>query len=830
MSLRLTDVSIWLNQAVKGLRDRTGAALPNAHVLGLFHRVCKLLFYRIRPVFVFDGPPPQLKRDTLAGRRRRKGRAKEKSDAARARIIENFLRAQAVRAAQLRTQSQAVGKVLDGGAERLAELLNKRNKAREKDLFELPPLPEGAEMSDDDEEDDVLSRLEIDRSMDIHQFDLHDDRFNSLPSHQQAEVLIELREKRKQNSWAKLGEMPREAQSFSGFQLERLKKRSAMQKRLDVVGNQATEEQSTLLDHKLFVGDRAALKAQRKKKQIIGRDFVFLETEKVPDKSADPVPGTSKEDPSPLSDDGGGEELSQEQILATIQSGFNKADAALSSSEEDEEEEILLVEPSEKTVLLSRRCGGTTNIIKPETDADEASARMSSSDSDDDEEDGFLEVTVDSNASAPDDEEEDIFADVFADAGSHGKLDELMQAFRTERSDTKRSAAKEDQEEANKKKKEEEPDLASSMKEKGHLFLQIAARWAEESQKSKEEEDDDKKKKKSDKSMEKGVELDRQLEKDTESLLSEMREIENKERLLRAVRPGISTANLAKTSPALLTSPSISSAREGEKTGDEHEEEKALLEDMGVSVFEKGHYDSGVLPKDGPNPEPEEDDDLVYGSSAPGFIRSSRNSDQKVVEVKEENGDEEEENGDDDNDGELGAEILRKLEDTESEKGLLSREDLARIQRDLARDQRQLVAERGRQDRMASSVSDQMYADCQELLQLFGLPWIVAPSEAEAQCAFLDVNGLTHGTITDDSDIWVFGGQKVTNIFFYYLNCTFSTAQNRLYLYSFSLGLQALLQSGTALRGIQRRRSSQALWAESRADDQRGHDDRKRLH
>lgn len=59
-----------------------------------------------------------------------------------------------------------------------------------------------------------------------------------------------------------------------------------------------------------------------------------------------------------------------------------------------------------------------------------------------------------------------------------------------------------------------------------------------------------------------------------------------------------------------------------------------------------------------------------------------------------------------------------------------------------------------------------MYADCQELLQLFGLPWIVAPSEAEAQCAFLDMNGLTHGTITEDSDIWVFGGQKVYKHFF----------------------------------------------------------------
>ena len=63
--LSLKDVSIWLHQATKGFRDSSGNPVPNAHLIGLCHRLCKLLFYKIKPVFVFDGGVPFLKRQTI---------------------------------------------------------------------------------------------------------------------------------------------------------------------------------------------------------------------------------------------------------------------------------------------------------------------------------------------------------------------------------------------------------------------------------------------------------------------------------------------------------------------------------------------------------------------------------------------------------------------------------------------------------------------------------------------------------------------------------------------------------------------------------------------
>ena len=61
------DSSIWIYQFQATMRDRDGRALVNGHVLGFLRRISKLLFYGIKPVFVFDGGAPALKRTTLVG-------------------------------------------------------------------------------------------------------------------------------------------------------------------------------------------------------------------------------------------------------------------------------------------------------------------------------------------------------------------------------------------------------------------------------------------------------------------------------------------------------------------------------------------------------------------------------------------------------------------------------------------------------------------------------------------------------------------------------------------------------------------------------------------
>ena len=84
--------------------------------LNILSRICKLLFYQIKPVFVFDGAPPQLKRETLARRRMKRSKESRVAKAASEKILSNYLQRQAV-AQKLNRQTHAVENALKQGAQ-----------------------------------------------------------------------------------------------------------------------------------------------------------------------------------------------------------------------------------------------------------------------------------------------------------------------------------------------------------------------------------------------------------------------------------------------------------------------------------------------------------------------------------------------------------------------------------------------------------------------------------------------------------------------------------------------------------------------------------------
>ena len=114
---------------------------------------------------------------------------------------------------------------------------------------------------------------------------------------------------------------------------------------------------------------------------------------------------------------------------------------------------------------------------------------------------------------------------------------------------------------------------------------------------------------------------------------------------------------------------------------------------------------------------------------------------------------------------ELGGESRHKTEDIVGARGV--RPELTRplnptyTTRELLAEEEHLEAERRRHARDMETVDDEMKSEIIALIKLFGIPYIESPAEAEAQCVALEALGLVDGIVTEDSDVFVFGGKTI---------------------------------------------------------------------
>ncbi|KAG7666007.1 RAD2 [[Candida] subhashii] len=255
------DASIWIYQFLKAVRDKEGNALPQSHIVGFFRRICKLLYFGIQPVFVFDGGVPVLKRETINIRKnRRQRKAETKRDAAK-RLLAIQIQRQAEDVVNSRTKRK------DSDDEEMIYLedlpvnfpqhetatpAKERSptpnslKFRKADEYHLPDLTEFKVSKDDErimpEEEFLESYEDFDHvdGIDINKVDPKSEAFEKLPIATQYMILSHLRLKSRLRMGYKkeqLEDLFPNSMDFSKFQIQQVQRRNFYtQKLMKVAG------------------------------------------------------------------------------------------------------------------------------------------------------------------------------------------------------------------------------------------------------------------------------------------------------------------------------------------------------------------------------------------------------------------------------------------------------------------------------------------------------------------------------------------------------------------------------------------------------------------
>lgn len=140
------DANIWLYKFIRGFREKNNGGSIESHKIGLFNRILKLLFYKIKPIFVFDGPAPILKRKTLEKRKEIRNKNHEKHQALALNLFKDHIKNQypGIDIEALNISLPILKSHSLSAAEKLTD--------EDRELFYLPPQP--AFLNSDNESDE----------------------------------------------------------------------------------------------------------------------------------------------------------------------------------------------------------------------------------------------------------------------------------------------------------------------------------------------------------------------------------------------------------------------------------------------------------------------------------------------------------------------------------------------------------------------------------------------------------------------------------------------------------------------------------------------------
>ncbi|NXH69512.1 ERCC5 protein, partial [Hydrobates tethys] len=754
------DISIWLNQAIKGARDRGGNSIRNAHLLTLFHRLCKLLFFRIRPVFVFDGEAPLLKRQTLAKRRQRKEVAISDSRKTTEKLLKTFLKRQVIKTA-LRGKSNEV----------LPSITQVRREEID-DMYVLPSLEEEEKNSSEEEDEkewevrmSQKKMLQEELCENPHSVDIESEDFNKLPPEIKHEILTDMKEftKRKRTLFEA---MPEESNDFSQYQLRGLLKKSNLNRCIENVQKELNQQHSGEIQTQ-YENEGGFVKEVESRRVVSEDTSHYILIKGIQAKEA-----TSRD----LETTAG---PSSKMLEFTKSNKINEspANAKLVASDKlqtEKDNNVVTAPPSPRTLLaiqaamvessseeeLGDEDTGRLNVLQSVTEEGSVSPRT---------------LQAIQQALSDDDKREEIVTvrtDGVLPEGSEVK-DFLLSSS--------------DEEDQIPEVKEGEKIPTSTIHSSNQVFMQDT----EFEQKSQELEKnhitpkdtsisraenysciDNTRKRKDD------------VDKEEDGSKMDFNSLGDKDINLCTQKPSCSpvqtnigalihaeTTDLSKNEENLKISESIEevilqteeNVCEVQKDIRFFPEAKGPEEEReGISQSEDSDSDGSFIEVDTEISNeaefPTKYDEKLSDETALPAVETDRGDTVTQDLLKESDevqlaNDQSVEREDD------GKDAANEWQD-------ISLEELEELENELSGEQNMLQAQKQQQERVAASVTGQMFLESQELLRLFGIPYIEAPMEAEAQCAILDLTDQTSGTITDDSDVWLFGARHVYKNFF----------------------------------------------------------------